>query len=89
MDFRLLGSKCRIEYGNNCSTLTNNRPNLSKKKLMIARIPENVNENDLHNLFVNCHLLKYCPARTVYSATTTMKMNDKAKIIWGYEHFTL
>jgi hypothetical protein len=56
---------------------------------MVARIPENVTEVDLHHLFVNCHILKYCPARMIHSSATTMKMMSKSKIIWGYEQLTL
>jgi len=44
---------------------------------MIAKIPLNVTEEDLKNLFINSYLLKYCPSRIVYHKNNT-------KIIWGY-----
>ena len=83
INFHLFGPKCRVEYAHGCSSLSNNHQNFGNRKLMVARIPGNVNEDDLHNLFANCHILKYFPARTVHRATTTAETKDKIKIIWG------
>jgi hypothetical protein len=89
INFHLLGHKCRVEYANDSSALSNNHQSFGNRKLMVARIPQNVTEIELHHLFVNCHLLKYCPARIVHSGATTTKMKNNSKIIWGYEHLTL
>ncbi len=79
MNFRLLGSQCRVEYANNSSNSNRNYQNFGKRKLMVARIPENVNEDHLHNLFNNCHILKYSPARSL----TISDQTKKKKILWG------
>ena len=47
---------------------------------MIAKIPLNIHQQEIINLFINSHLLKYSPARLVKNQTTT-------KILWGYQHF--
>ncbi|CAF3948506.1 unnamed protein product [Adineta steineri] len=81
----LLGSQCRVEFANHSLNHTNNHENMeNKKKLVISRIPENVNENNLYNLFENCQILKYCPARVISSSTTTINTKEKKKILSGY-----
>jgi len=88
MNFHLLGHQCHVEYAGGSSALSNNHQNFGNRKLMVARIPENVTEIDLHHLFFNCHILKYCPARTVHSSATTTTIKGKSKTIWGYEQLT-
>jgi hypothetical protein len=78
INYQLFGPACDVEYANDCSTLCNNHQIFDNKKLIVRRIPENIDENDLHNLFINCHVLKYYPA-------TMMKNKSKNKILTGYE----
>jgi len=66
-----------VEYANTSSHFINNYQNYGKRKLIIAKIPLNVTEDDLKKLFINSYLLKYCPSRIVYQKNNT-------KIIWGY-----
>ncbi|CAF3748409.1 unnamed protein product [Adineta steineri] len=80
----LLGSQCRVEWNTHCSDYSNNEQNIKNRKIVVRGISENVNENDLLDLFVNCHILKYCPARRIYSSTTTMETKGQNKILPGY-----
>ncbi|CAF1273227.1 unnamed protein product [Adineta steineri] len=79
----LLGSQCRVEWNTHCPNFSINEQNIENRKIVIRGIPENVNENDLRDLFVNCHILKYCPARRIYSSTTTMETKGQNKILPG------
>ncbi|CAF1273200.1 unnamed protein product [Adineta steineri] len=79
----LLGSQCRVEWNTHCSDYSNNEQNIESRKIVVRGIPENVNENDLRDLFVNCHILKYCPARRIYSSTATMEAKGQNKILPG------
>ncbi|CAF3973943.1 unnamed protein product [Adineta steineri] len=79
----LLGSQCRVEWNTHCSDYSNNEQNIENRKIVVRGIPENVNENDLRDLFVNCHILKYCPARRIYSSTATMETKGQNKILPG------
>jgi hypothetical protein len=85
IDFYLLGPECRVNYANDYSTFASNHQGFDKKKVVISQIPSNVSENDLRRLFANCHILKYCPARTVQLAATTTQTKGNSKILLGYE----
>lgn len=68
------GSQCYVEFTKDKSNQTND----INKKIMVSRIPLNVNRNDLHNLFGNCHIIDYCPARFIQST-----IEIQTKILWG------
>ena len=78
----LLGSECNVEHAShNEPPLT--RPRLhDKRTIVVKKIPQDVSENDLRRLFTNCHVLKYCPARTVLKKTVTIDP-DRTKTLWG------
>ena len=82
-DSHILGPECRIEYARNCLAVSNDQEDFERTKVMVSQIPNNVCENELHHLFVNCRVIKYCPARTVHVATTTAKTEHNSKILWG------
>ncbi|CAF4298407.1 unnamed protein product, partial [Rotaria socialis] len=86
INFNLLGDECHVEYANACSNISNDNQISSKRKLAIKKIPYNVSEDDLQRLFVNCRILKYCPARITYSTTRKMENKNKneSKILFGY-----
>lgn len=48
----------------------------------------NVTKKDLYCLFANCHILEYCPARTIQLEVTPTTMSDKSKLLPGYELLT-
>lgn len=50
---------------------------------MVSKIPENVCENDLSQLFANCRIIEYCAARTVHFGITTTSTKDESKVLWG------
>ncbi|CAF2145954.1 unnamed protein product [Rotaria magnacalcarata] len=83
INFNLLGDECHVEYANACSNISNHYQISSKRKLAIKKIPYNANEDDLQRLFVNCRILKYCPARITYSTTPTIGKKNKNKILLG------
>lgn len=82
-DFHRFGSECRVEYAKSCPTPSADQQAFDQKKIVVSRIPKDVCETDLHYLFANCHVIQYCPARTVHIATTSTKTNDQCKILWG------
>jgi len=84
-DFHILGPECRVEYARSRLAHSNDQQDFHQKKVVVRQIPENVHENDLRHLFVNCRVIEYCPARTVQLAITTMKTKDSSKVLWGYE----
>jgi hypothetical protein len=79
----IFGSECRIEYASDCSALAINHQSFDTKKLTIRQVPENVSENDLRHLFVDCHIIKYRPAVTVHLPATTTKSKKNSKILLG------
>jgi RNA recognition motif-containing protein len=76
IDYDLLGPKCRIEYASYHSTVSDSRHSFDNKTLVVRRIPDNVSENDLRRLFVDCRSVNY------YSAVTKAT-KSKNKILLG------
>lgn len=83
IDFHIFGLECRVEYARNYSNLPHDQQNFDQKKIVVSHIPLNVYERDLQNLFVNCRVIEFCPARTIHPATTTARAEDKSKILRG------
>lgn len=86
IDFGVLGEKCRVEYANINSAPSSNQHILDRKKVVVSGIPQDVSKNDLRHLFVNCHILHYCPARDIQKATVTTITHKKMKTLWGYDN---
>ncbi|CAF1287532.1 unnamed protein product [Adineta steineri] len=72
------GSNCQIEFVKNLDELSNENELNEKWNIVVKKIPENVTENDLKNLFFNFNQLKYISARNV------QKSNTNQKILLGY-----
>ena len=87
--FDLLGRKCRVDYANNCSRSSSNDEIFDAKKVVITGIPQNVSEHDLRHIFVNCHILSYCPARDIQKTITTTTIEKTRKTLRGYENLVL
>ncbi|CAF1522863.1 unnamed protein product, partial [Adineta steineri] len=85
IDLHLLGPACQIEYANKRTIHASSQQNLDKKKILVCQIPSNVSENDLRQLFGNCHLEKYYPAVIIFHEATMAKTKDDANILLG-EH---
>jgi len=50
---------------------------------MVNRIPYNVTRNDLHNLFVDCRIIEYYPARVICSESNKSSIESDTQILWG------
>ncbi|CAF0872332.1 unnamed protein product [Adineta steineri] len=72
------GPNCQIEFVQNLSQLPNENELNENWNIVVKKIPENVTENDLRNLFFNSNEIKYIPARNV------QKSNTNQKILLGY-----
>lgn len=83
IDYFTLGPECRLEYARNSLARSSEQGDIDRKKLIVTGIPENVCENDLHHLFFNCRIIKYCPARTVHRTITERNKEDTSKNLWG------
>jgi len=83
IDFHLLGPQCQIEYADARSTLLRSGQSNDSKKVVVQKIPPNVTENDLRNLFPNCHIVAYCPAVNIPLKETMMKTKANSNILPG------
>ncbi|CAF0926568.1 unnamed protein product [Adineta steineri] len=86
IDLYLLGPACHIEYANKRTIHASCHQSLDKKKILVCQIPPNVSENDLRQLFGNCHLEKYYPAVVISHEATMTKIKDDANILSGYAY---
>lgn len=84
IDHNLLGPDCRVKYGRNSGSLLpiGYRP-CDDRTVVVKNIPDNVSENDIRRVFPDCHVSKYCPARTVYRTATSTAVANRAKALWG------
>ncbi|CAF0802090.1 unnamed protein product [Adineta steineri] len=83
IDLHLLGPACHIEYANKRTMGTSSQQSLGKKKILVRQIPPNVSENDLRQMFGNCHIEKYYPAAIISHEATMTKTKDVANISSG------
>ncbi|CAF1240271.1 unnamed protein product [Adineta steineri] len=72
------GSNCQIEFVKNLDELSNENKVNENWNIVVKKIPENVTENDLKNLFSNSNQIKYIPPKIV------QKSNRNQKILFGY-----
>ena len=80
----LFGSECRIDYANDHIPRSLKCQYYSKNKIIVKKIPTEVSENDLRDLFGSeCHILNYYPARYVRRISTVTTIPDQVKILTG------
>lgn len=83
INYILFGPDCHVRYAGDSPCLPI-RSQLSDERTIVVRsIPENTSEDDIHRLFNNSHIWKYCPARTVYRTATSADVSNKTKTFWG------
>ncbi|CAF3774335.1 unnamed protein product [Adineta steineri] len=71
INFHVLGPQCRIEYAGDSASVLSRNQSRDRKTIVVRRIPPNVSETDLYDLFPSCRILKYYPA-VIVSATALM-----------------
>ncbi|CAF4252586.1 unnamed protein product, partial [Adineta steineri] len=69
------GSNCKIDVVKSLSQLSNEYELNEKWNIVIKKIPENVTENDLKNLFSNSYQIKYIPAKIVQKSNRNQKIS--------------
>ena len=84
------GPNCRVRYARQCSvTDDDDDQSVAGKIISVRQIPVNVNKKELKNLFRGCHLLKYCPVRTIPSTVTRSGRIKPEKVLKGYGSRTI
>ena len=83
IDRYMFGSECRVEYARFRSAPTNVQESIDQNKVRVGQIPKNVSKNDLRRLFDNCHVVEYCPARTVHLSITTTEGKNTEQTLPG------
>jgi RNA recognition motif-containing protein len=81
INYRLFGSECRVDHVDKDFHARYKQPPCT---IVVTRIPENVNENELLSIFVGCQSLKYysgCTAHFMQEESTKIPHN---KILSGY-----
>jgi hypothetical protein len=81
INYRLLGSECCVE---NVDKDFHAHYEKQPFTIVVTHIPENVNENELRNMFVNCQSLKYYPGRTAHFMQGKSTRISHNKILSGY-----
>ena len=80
IDNHLFGNQSRVEY----ASVSSSRYNFNRSKMVVNGIPQHVTKNDLRHLFTDCHVLKYCPASTVYLPPKPEDTQHMCKTSLGY-----
>ncbi|CAF3700836.1 unnamed protein product [Adineta steineri] len=83
INVHLLGPACHIGYANKRTIRDSSQQSLNKKEILVHQIPPNVSENDLRQLFGNCHVEKYYSAAIISHEATMTKTKDVASISSG------
>ena len=87
INYILLGPDCHVKYAGDSPCLPVGYQLCDERTIVVKSIPENTSEDDLHRLFPNCHIWKYCPARTVHRVTSSVAIPNKTKTFWGYDQY--
>lgn len=80
---RLGGSGCHVEFATSRSHFANVDESDKRRKLAVTRIPENVTEDDLRQVFGSCHIIKYSPARRVQRSNESTQTKSADKVLTG------
>jgi hypothetical protein len=78
INYCLFGSECRVDKDFHA------RYKQPPCRIVVTRIPENVNENELRSIFVGCQSLKYYPGRTAHFIEEESTKIPHHKILSGY-----
>ncbi|CAF1328965.1 unnamed protein product [Adineta steineri] len=84
LNYLLFGSKCYMKYTGDSSSLPIGYRFDNERTIVVKNIPQNVTEDDLHQLFINCSISKYCPSRIVHHRTLSAPIMNKTKTLSGY-----
>ncbi|UJR37616.1 hypothetical protein I4U23_030313 [Adineta vaga] len=80
----LLGPNCRVEFANNRSFFSTTDADIRCRKVVVTRIPPNIDEFDLKYLFVGCQISKYSPARVISRSAGSVKPTNAFKVLTGF-----
>jgi hypothetical protein len=83
VNYILLGPECHVKYAGDSQPLPIDHRLCDKRTIVVKSIPESVSEDDLRQLFTNCHISKYCPARTIHRMATSSAVTGRLKTFWG------
>ena len=68
-----LGSKCTLTYEDEFALSISVDQTYNDRKIVVQNIPQDVTETDLQNLFPNCVISRYCPAKTIIRPDNSIK----------------
>ncbi len=83
IDRFIFGSNCHVEYANSRFYRFSEHQTTNTWSIIVRKIPENITEEYLRNLFIGCHSMKYAPARAINKTKRTVTSNTKNKLLWG------
>ena len=83
INYILFGPDCHVKYAGNSPCLPVRSQLSVERTIVVKSIPENISEDDIHRLFKNCHIWKYCPASIVPRTTTSAGVANKTKTFRG------
>ncbi|CAF1268535.1 unnamed protein product [Adineta steineri] len=84
LNYLLFGSKSYVKYAGDSSSLPIGYRFDNERTIVVKNIPENVTEDDLRQLFINCSISKYCPSRKIHHTTLSASIMNKIKTLLGY-----
>ncbi|CAF1202320.1 unnamed protein product [Adineta ricciae] len=67
------GSKCSLTYENEFAFGVSVDQTYNDRKIVVQNIPQYVTETDFQNLFPNCVVSRYCPAKTIIRPDNSIK----------------
>jgi hypothetical protein len=83
INYRLFGSECRVDHVDKDFHARYKQPPC---RIVVTRIPENVNENELCSIFIGCQSLKYYPGHTAHFMEEESTKIPHHKILSGYTY---